>query len=272
MNEQLGQRCTLAMLFAMTLALAVGLLAWGPVPLLPEMHHYADERTLLGLPHAMNVLANVPLFAAGAWGWRAFARCPWPAAVRLPWKLFFACAMLAALLATGYHVAPGAVGYLLAQIVAAGGFVMLLCGFLAERVDARFGSARSCVTALALVAGAGVLIGLLWSRSGVIDLRPLMLLQVLPVLLIPAGALGLAGQHTRAGDWFLMLGLYALCKLCELGDETVLAATGAVSGHTLMHLGLALITAWLAYRVAASATVVAAAAPSPSAESRASTA
>jgi hypothetical protein len=86
------------------------------------------------------------------------------------------------------------------------------------------------------------------------DLRPLLFLQLLPVLLIPAGALGLTGAYTAKTDWLVILGLYVTARACDAGDDTVLRFTGqAISGHALMHLCLAGVTAWLAYRARAAA-------------------
>lgn len=145
---------------------------------------------------------------------------------------------------------------LAAQSVVAGAFILLLCGFLAERVDARFGSPRACAAALATV----VLAAGLCALGGVLDMRPLLLLQLLPVLLIPAGALSLPGRHTRKADWLLILGLYAAARVCDLGDTSVMRITGgAISGHALMHLCLTAVAAWLAYRASTASAAVSAA-------------
>lgn len=239
----------------MTLAIAVGLLAWGPVLLHASAHHYADLRSLAGLANGINVLFCLPMLLTGMWGWRALGRSAWPVALQTPWRWFFACVAVSAGLAAAYHLAPGDVGYLAAQAVAAGGFTLLLCGFLAERVDPRFGSRVACLAALGL-AGLAACLAALGSAP---DVRPLLLLQLLPVLLIPAGALSLSGRHTSTADWLVMLGLYALARLSDVGDAAVLRFTGgAVSGHALMHLCLAGVAAWLAYRAGAAASVRAA--------------
>ena len=78
-------------------------------------------------------------------------------------------------------------------------------------------------------------------------MRPLMLLEVMPVLLIPAGALWLPGEHTRASDWIIMLVAYGVAKGFDAADAAVLSVTGWISGHGLMHLSLAAVAGWLAY-------------------------
>ncbi|HET7794207.1 MAG TPA: hypothetical protein VFL64_12570 [Rhizobacter sp.] len=243
-STQLNRRCALFTLLALSLAIAMGLLAWGPLPLTAGTHLYADARPLGAVAHGFNALMSLPLLLAGVWGWRALSRSDWPAALRTPWRLGYLCIALAGALAAAYHVSPGDLGYLAAQAAGAGAFTLLSLGFLAERVDARFGSRQACVAALGVVALATAV-----SASGAMDLRPLLLLHLLPVLLIPAGALSLPGRHTTQTDWLLMLGLYAVARLCDAGDGALMRYTGhALSGHALMHLGVAAMASRLAYR------------------------
>ena len=84
------------------------------------------------------------------------------------------------------------------------------------------------------------------------DLRAVLLLQALPVLLIPAGAAWLEGRYTQTRDWLLVLAAYAVAKLLDLADAPLLNATGWLSGHTAMHLALAGVAIWMAYLASAS--------------------
>lgn len=255
-DSQLNRRCALFTLLALTLSIGAGLLAWGPVLLHATTHNYADARPLFGVANGASAAFSLPMLLAGAWGWRALGRSVWPASLQRPWQLYFGCITLAGGLSAAYHLAPNDFGFLLAQATAAGAFVMLLCGVLAERMDARFGTPRACAAVLATV----VLATGVSSLGAAADLRPLLMLQLLPVLLIPAGALSLRGRHTRRADWLLMLSLYALARVFDWGDAAVMRLTGgALSGHALMHLCLAGVVAWLAYRAgAATASPVAA--------------
>ena len=92
--------------------------------------------------------------------------------------------------------------------------------------------------------------------GGAVDLRPFLLLQLIPVLLIPAGALSLPGTHTRASDWLFMLVVYAAARGFDLADASIHAATGWLGGHALMHLALAGVAARLAYRASSTGATV----------------
>lgn len=247
MSEPLSRRCALALLVALAAATVAGLIAWGPVLLAASAHAYADARTWAGLPNAANVLASLPLLAAALCGVVVTRSSRWSDELRRPWTAFHVSAGAAAAAAALYHAAPGDTSFVLAHGLTAAGFVFLGQGALAERVHPGFGSARALFGAglLAVLACAIVLIGA--GRGHGIDMRPLLLLEVLPVLLIPAGALWLPGAHTRASDWIIMLVAYGIAKGFDVADAAVLGATGWISGHGLMHLSLAAVAGWLAY-------------------------
>lgn len=247
MSEPLSRRCALTLLLAMAVASMAGLLAWGPVLLASDAHVYADDRALGGLSNAANVLASLPLLAASLWGIVATRASRWGDELRGPWVAFHFCAGAAAGVAAAYHAAPGDTSFVLAHALSAAGFVFLSLGVLAERVHPDFGSTRALLGAglLAVLACAIVLADAALGHG--IDMRPLMLLEWLPVLLIPAGALWLPGAHTRSTDWIIMLVAYGIAKGFDAADSAVLSATGWISGHGLMHLCLAAVAGWLAY-------------------------
>lgn len=243
MDEHLDRRSALVLLAAMAAALLIGLLAWGPVPLTAASHQYADERVWLGLRNGANVLASLPLLAVALWGWRVTRNSPWPEALRRAWSAFHACAALAAVGGALYHLLPQFVTWLLATTATSAAFAMLGAGALAERVDMRLARPRALAALLGFVLLAALAVVLDETR----DLRLLLLIETLPVLLLPAGALTLPGPHTRPADWIVMLLGYGAAKLADLADTWLLRTSGGLSGHTLMHLLLAGVAARLAY-------------------------
>jgi hypothetical protein len=245
MHDTLLRRCALFLLVAMTAGLVVGLLATGPWWVPPDEHLHAGDHSRFG--HAVNVLATLPLLGAGLWGLLALRRCGWPAALTRPWVLCCISAMLMALASALYHVHPEDPDFIVSNIAAAGIFMYLLAGFLAERVHAVFGSWRVCLLVLGVVLAAGAFTAWGLRHEGRVDLRALLLMQMLPVLLIPAGALSLPGAHTERPTWGAVLGLYLLARACDLGDQTLLDLTGWIGGHALMHVGLALSLGALAF-------------------------
>ncbi len=249
MSPRMSQGCALVLLLAMTLAMAAGMMAWGPVTLTAADHVYADQRPWAGVPSAFNTLSCFPLLGASAWGALAVWRRRWPSSMRGPWLAFFALCGALAMASLAEHVSPNDSAYATAHGFGAAAFIMLGLAFMAERMDALFGTRPALAAGMAVAAcsTAWWFIGQ-WS-FGQGDLRPLFFFESLPLLLIPAGALSLRGQHTAAGDWFASLGLYLLARAVGLGDSLIFGWTGgSISGHALMHLLLAASAACLAYR------------------------
>lgn len=251
MSPRIAQGCALVLMLAMMLAMAAGMMAWGPMQLRAGDHQLADTRNWLGLPQALNTLACLPLIAASAWGTAALRRGHWPACLRAPWLAFFALTAAMSACAAAYHLQPSDAGYALTQALAAAAMTMLALAFMAERMHPLFGSVPAVLGACAVAGFAA-----LWwfanqwaSDHG--DLRAVIFLQCLPLLLMPSGALSLAGRFTTAADWLAMLALYVLARLAGLADEWVLRLSGGLSGHTLMHLLLGAVVAWAAYRALA---------------------
>src|SRR5258706_8570960 len=126
MSPRMSQGCTLVLLLAMMIALAVGLTAWGPISLRPGDHLYADPRAWAGIPNAFNVVSCVPLVVAGLWGFVAVWRSDWPASLRAPWLAFFALVAVHSVAAAAYHRWPNDATHALAHVLAAAAFLMLL--------------------------------------------------------------------------------------------------------------------------------------------------
>lgn len=256
MTPRLSQGCTWVLLLAMMLAIAAGLMAWGPVhfPLLA----LGDRRGL----HALDALSCMPLLAVGAWGAWSVHRDRWPAALRAPWFMFFLLSGLSAAASAAYHLQPAAVVHATGHALGAAAMTMLALAFAAERLDVAFGS-RAAVASGGAIAGVATLWWLAghWA-GGEGDLRALLFLECLPLLLLPAGALSLTGHFTRSSDWALMLFVYVTARALGMLDGSI-GGLGGFGGHALMHVLLAGVVAWPLYRAGAASRRGGSAAASP---------
>ena len=232
------RRCTPAEAGLLWAALALLVLAvFGPVlPASPHQHGFADQRTLWGLPCALDVLSNLPFALAGAWGLVLLLRLrggALDAATRAMASLFCVGLMCTAVGSTWYHGRPDDAGLLWDRLGMAVAFAGLLGLAAASRVSGRAGWAMA-----AAVLVAGPLAVVAWARTG--NLLPWAVVQLGGMLVVVA----LACLHRRAGALALNLSAvivwYGAAKLCEAADHAVFAATGQwVSGHTLKHLSAA---------------------------------
>ena len=81
----------------------------GPVAQLVDYHDFSDQRRLLGIPHALNVLSNLGFALVGAWGlWRTGGPHAMPGLGRgaRGYRLFLVAFTLTALGSGWYHLDP----------------------------------------------------------------------------------------------------------------------------------------------------------------------
>ncbi len=226
------------------LALGAVLLAaavLGPPLVQPAHYHaFADQRTLFGIPCALDVLSNLPFALAGLLGLAGLRRVPVgavPPAQRQMAALFFVGLLCTAVASSLYHWHPDDVGL----AVDRSGMLVAFAGLLGLAA-ASCGGARAgrWLAAVVLLAGAAAVA--VWAWSG--NLLPWALLQGGGMALVLAFAACQPRHGALAVRWAAVVAVYAVAKLLELGDGAVFAATGEwVSGHTLKHMAASL-AAW----------------------------
>ncbi len=226
-------------LLAACALLAPWLAAWLVPPFAqPQSYHdYADQRAWIGLPHAADVLSNLPFLAIGALGlsfvvhgWRAknpaaFAdqRGAWP------YALLFAGVALTALGSGWYHAQPSDATLLWDRLPMAFGFAGLVAGTLMDRAPQRI---WQWLLAFATV-GAGTV--LYWHISG--NLVPYLVMQVGFIAAALIATVFLPSSYTHANRVYAAAGLYVIAMIFERLDRQVYALLGGwISGHTLKHL------------------------------------
>ncbi len=201
-------------------AIATAMLWHGPIAQPASYHAFADERAFLGIPRALDVLSNLGFALLGAWGLARAAP---------EFRVFSAALALTAIGSGWYHLSPDDARLVWDRIP-----IALACAGLLAAMSARTGGrlARPLpMAALSLVAIATVP---WWSATG--DLRPYILAQVAPLVLIPLWQALYRSPRSERLAFAATIALYALAKVAEFNDRTILEATGLASGHTLKHL------------------------------------
>lgn len=204
------------------LLLAAVLAIHGPIAQSAAYHAFSDQRSLLGIAHAGDVLSNLGFLLAAAYGAWRLRHSTLAGAERSALAVFVAALGLTALGSAWYHLAPDDARLVWDRLP-----IALACGALLAAVL----RSRLALLLLAACAFASVL---WWRASG--DLRPYLLLQAAPLILVPLLQWqhdAPAGQRRACG---LAIALYVLAKLCEVADQAWFDVLGAVSGHTLKHL------------------------------------
>ena len=211
---------------------------------------FADHSALLGIPHAADVLSNAGFALVAIWGWLALwprrngdqLRAGWPG-----YRLFLIGLFLTAFGSAFFHLAPGngRLTWDMLPIALAG--AGLLVGV---RGDTQPGSkAELEAIGLALYAIASVAWWVTTDRHGAGDLRPYLLLQVLPLILIPLWQWIYRAPRADRVAFATAMALYVVAKLAEVLDHQIANTLQFVSGHTLKHLIATAATAAIVWGV-----------------------
>ena len=222
-------------------AALIALACFGPFVGQPaNHHHFADGRTLLGIPHAMDVLSNLPFAmwaALGAWGLLGLAPGALSPSQRSCAALFFVGLLVTTAGSSFYHWQPDDAGLAIDRL----GMVLAFAGLLGLALAGRISARAGVLTALAMLVFGPISVWV-WASTG--NVLPwavaqfggmLVVLALLALKPLP-GAL-----HVRLG---LVIFFYALAKLFELADHPIYDWSGQLlSGHTLKHV-VASLAAW----------------------------
>jgi hypothetical protein len=220
-----------------TVGIIVILAVHGRIAQPVHYNEFANRSAAFGIHHAADVFSNAGFALVAIWGWLTLRptrasdqlRAGWPG-----YRLFLIGLFLTAFGSGFYHLAPDNARLMWDRLPIALACAGLLVGV---RGDTRPGS-KSEIEAIVLGFCAVASVG--WwvytDRSGADDLRPYLLLQGLPLVLIPLWqAIHRAPRADRIAFAAAMV-LYVLAKLAEVLDHEIANALGFVSGHTLKHL------------------------------------
>lgn len=242
----------------LTLLLSAAALLYGPIAQFPNYHAFADQQTLLGIPHVGDVLSNLGFAVVALWGlWHLEPRRH--SHFALSWRgygLFLAGLLLTALGSSWYHLAPDDHRLLWDRLPIALATAGLLVGV---RADCRQRDSRAFALLLGLAALGGVAWWYVTEMRGTGDLRPYLLLQVLAILLVPLWQWLYRRPRGERLAFAGGLALYVLGKFAELYDHQLAALLDPLSGHTIKHLlstvAAGVIVAQLVWRSSAAAAL-----------------
>jgi hypothetical protein len=224
----MSHRKALGILGAVVALAAAVAIAIPPIRQSSAYHLFADTRRILGIENALNVLSNAPFVVVGVWGLLggAGSRPSWPV------RVLFAATALVAVGSAYYHLAPSDARLVWDRLPMAVVFMAILAIVVAQWISPPLGNK---VFAPLQLAGIGSVI--LWQLTG--DLRAYVLVQFLPLLLVPLILVLFAGPRGGRRGLALGTGLYVLAKALELLDRPLYSVGQLVSGHTLKHLAAA---------------------------------
>jgi hypothetical protein len=208
----------------------LALLMLPPIAQDPAYHIFADRRGLLGIPNFLDVTTNLAFLAVGIAGILFCASPQKVLGARQAWLACFAGVALVGFGSAYYHLAPDNNTLVWDRLPMSIGFMALSVAVLTEYVNPRL---EKFLLAPAIVLGITSVIT--WHYTD--DLRLYVLVQFLPLLVIPAILLLYRCHEKNRGFLLTALVIYMVSKLTEHYDHAVFSLTGEIiSGHSLKHL------------------------------------
>jgi hypothetical protein len=227
------------------------LLFVAPFPQDTTYHNFADQRTLWNIPHALNVLSNIPFVIFGLCGlvWllskrgrslgeHFLYRWEWWASI-----LLFIFVTLTGVGSAYYHANPNNDTLYWDRLPLTVVFMTFFVLVFAERVAPKIGPwlLWPCIA----FGFFGVTYWHWTEMHGAGDVRVYALVQFFPLLALPIILLLFPPRYTGTAALWGVLAWYGLAKILELLDRAIYTGNGVVSGHTLKHLVAALGGLWL---------------------------
>ncbi|MDH3637716.1 MAG: ceramidase [Gammaproteobacteria bacterium] len=203
-----------------------------PIPQDPAYHEFADQRTLLGVPNFWNVFTNLPFGLVGVYGLAAKHRLH-PSVSGTAFTTLCIGVFLVAVGSSYYHIDPSTATLFWDRLPMTIAFMALFSIVVGDRISRRLGD-----TLLWPLVAVGIASAAYWywtELQGQGDLRMYVLVQFLPMLLIPL-LLGLyRGKGINAIWLWSTLGIYVHAKIAEHFDHFFYEIAW-LSGHSLKHL------------------------------------
>lgn len=232
-----------------SLAAVVSLCFIEPIAQDPNYHRFADARSLRGLSNFWNVMSNLPFLAVGGLGFSRYERLSQPASAE-GFRVMCWGVLLVGFGSAYYHANPSNDTLLWDRLPMTVAFVALFSLMLGERVMPN--QNRYC---LWLLVAAGVASVFYWSWTeslGRGDLRPYLLVQFLPIMLMPFILIMFPERYLSNRLLLAALGLYFVAKLLEHFDGRIFSVSGGIiSGHASKHVAAAAAALCIIYAVPA---------------------
>ncbi len=237
----------LLLLLVISVLATLSVLSFGPINQDSNYHQFADNRTLAAIPNFFNLASNLPFMAVGFLGIRftlSQELNPNDIPLRKAYFLFYIGVFLSGLGSSYYHFRPDNSSLLWDRLPIAVSFMSFFCLVTGKCISPAVG--LRLLPPLLVLGISSVVYWYISESAGHGDLRPYILVQFLPILLIPLILLLYGRKQKNCNFVWAVLFVYLLSKIAESFDWVIYHHLYVISGHTLKHL-LAALGAYVVY-------------------------
>lgn len=233
------------------LSAIVGLALYGPIPQDPAYFGFADKRTIAGIPNCFDTISNFPFLVFGIWGIRLLGDTNsrgYLSSLRPAYFHFFVGSILIAFGSMYFNLDPNHRTLIFDRLPMTISFMAFFSVMVGEYIEPRLG--RLLLYPLLVAGMASVLYWAFTEERGRGDLRPYILVQFLPMVLIPLMAVFCRSTLQPGKYVWGVLSMYGVAKVFEGFDQAIFQAFKLASGHTVKHLAAAIGVYFFAVAVA----------------------
>ena len=245
------KRIRLLFVFFLSIAAGVAVFSFPAIPQDIAYHTFADHRTILGIPNFLNVISNLPFVLIGIYGLAVLRQLGTKDAQgsfiekagKWPYVLFFTGLALTGLGSVCYHLVPDNTRLFWDRLPMAMAFMSFFSAIIAERITIKAG-----LISLFPFLIMGIASVIYWEFTEMLgrgDLRPYILVQYGPMLIIPVILFLFPARYSRSRNLLGVFIFYGLAKIFELFDAQIYSLGHIVSGHSLKHLASAAAAFWV---------------------------
>jgi Ceramidase len=229
-------------LIVLTLIACAAVTLIAPIPQDTSYHEFADQRGWGVIPNFWNVVSNLGFLWVGASGLyqlHALQRLNVISSIKLSYSVFFVGVTLVAFGSGYYHWSPSNETLIWDRLPMTLAFMALMSFALGEFLSPLWAKRGLFVLLLS-----GIVSVLYWywgEARGAGDLRPYILVQFLPmILLLVLFVLGKPVFDNNSGYWWLLIA-YVAAKITEHFDAQIFVLTEHImAGHAMKHVLAAL--------------------------------
>jgi hypothetical protein len=215
----------------------VGVLSLDPIAQDLAYHRFIDQRAIFTIPNFWNIVSNLLFLYVGIAGLHGIFSAPGFKMIdelKGAYTLFFAAVLLVALGSGYYHLSPDNESLVWDRLPMAIAFMALFSIIIGEFVSVQLG--KLVFWPLIILGAFSIIYWQYTEAKGIGDLRYYILVQGLPMLLIPLILLLFKSQFTVVSGYWMLLCAYGLAKVFEFFDAAIYGATLLLSGHSLKHI------------------------------------
>lgn len=207
------------------------------IPQPAEYHEFIDSRTLYGVTNFWNIATNIGFVIFGIMGLISTinaGKSNQSFGLQHAYGLFFTASILIGLGSAFYHLQPSNDSLLWDRLPMSFAFMAMFTIIFSEHIVKKGGGLL--LWPLLFIGAWSVLYWYKSEQLNMGDLRPYILVQFLPMILIYLMLLLFKTPgHTRIYLWLIIL-VYALSKGAEHYDQLLFDTTGYLSGHSIKHI------------------------------------